>query len=510
MRAKGAARRLAEPKALQKWALEENGLGQAVVFRQAKKTLQKKTHGHYPAPERAVAAIQEGLARGMAKGLEAESRAFGELVVSSEARALIGLYQTSQALKKDNGTKDAALEPRAARAVGVVGAGLMGAGIAQVTAFAAALPVRMQERDAASLAKGVHLALSSLDQSVRKKRRAAREVPRLKSLISGTTDWRGFDKVDVVVEAVFEDLALKQNILAEVEARGHEGVVFASNTSSIPIADIARHAKRPDNVIGMHYFSPVEKMPLLEVITHDKTSAETVATCVALGKAQGKTVIVVADGPGFYTTRILTPYLMEAAWLIGEGVAIEEIDRALVREGFPVGPVTLMDEVGLDTGAKICKIMHQAFGERIALPPGIDALIEDKRFGRKVGRGFYAYENGKKGAVDPAAYGLFGLRGPRLKVAPEQIVSRVLLQMVNEAARCFEEQKLRSARDGDIGAIFGLGFPPYLGGPFAYVDRVGAKNVVESLEALAGRYGPRFEPAPILREYASSGRRFRP
>lgn len=509
-RASGAARRLTNPKELQKLVLEENPVGQMVLFRQAKDVLRKKTYGHYPAPERALKAVQEGLSGGMTKGLETESRLFGELVVSPEARALIGLYQMTQSLKKDNGTSTPDVEPRVLRSVGVVGAGLMGAGIAQVTAFSAGLPVRMQERDESSLAKGLSLTTSSLDQQVRKKRRAARDVPRLKSLVSGTTAWRGLGKVDVVIEAVFEDLALKQQILGEVEARGSEHTIFASNTSSIPIGDIAAKAKRPQNVVGMHYFSPVDKMPLLEVITHDKTSAQTVATCVALGKAQGKTVIVVADGPGFYTTRILTPYLMEAAFLIGEGVGVEAIDKALVQEGFPVGPVTLMDEVGLDTGAKICKIMHHAFGERISLPPGIDALIDDKRFGRKNGRGFYRYENGKKGEVDKSVYALFGQKGARMPMQREEIVSRVMLQMVNEAARCFEENKLRSSEDGDIGAIFGLGFPPYLGGPFAYVDRIGAGRVVESLQRLADRFGPRFAPAGVLLEHAKSGKRFRP
>ena len=506
-RATRVAGQVSRPEGLQKALLEQNGIGLRVFFHQAKKQLLKKTGGHYPALMAAIEAMQTGLLKGMAAGLQRESDLFGRLVVSPEARALIGLYHATQNLKKEPGLAKELAQPRPLRLVGVVGAGQMGAGIAQVTTASAGLTVRMQEKDEQGLARGIAAVSAALQADVRKRRRAARELPRLQSLLTGTTTWQGMEKADVVVEAVFEDLQLKQQILAEVEARS-EHAIFASNTSSIPIADIAQNARRPENVVGMHYFSPVEKMPLLEVIAHPKTSSQTVATCVALGKAQGKTVIVVNDGPGFYTTRILSPYLMEAAWLIGEGVRIEDIDRALVAAGFPVGPVTLMDEVGLDTGAKVCKIMHAAFGERIALPPGLDALIADKRLGRKNGRGFFRYEKGKKGAVDASVYALFPKHAHASSVSHDTIVQRVMLQMVNEAARCFEEGKLRSVEDGDIGAIFGLGFPPFLGGPFAYIDRVGAHKVVEQLTALEAGYGARFAPAAVLRERAASRQRF--
>lgn len=493
---------------LQKLLLEENPVGLRLLFKKAGEALQRKTHGLYPAPKRALEAVQYGLQHGLAAGLKKEAELFGALVVSKEARALMGIYFATQALKKDNGVGDPGIVAAPARSIGIVGGGLMGAGIAQVTAFSANLPVRLQEKDEAGLQRARAQVFGALQQDVKKRRISVREVPRLKSRMTGTTRWQGLERADIVIEAVFEDLEVKKQVLAQVEKHGPKDVIFASNTSSIPITDIAAGAAHPGNVIGMHYFSPVDKMPLLEIITHDKTAPQTVANCVALGKAQGKTVIVVADGPGFYTTRILTPYLMEAAWLISEGVGIEAIDKALVAFGFPVGPVTLMDEVGLDTGAKVSHVMQEAFGERIAVPPALDALLADKRFGRKNGRGFYAYENGKKGAVDASVYTLFGQHGPRLNVPKAEIVERVLLQMVNEAARCFEEGKLRSARDGDIGAIFGLGFPPFLGGPFAYVDSVGAKDVVARLQALHSRYGQRFAPAAILQQYAESGTKF--
>jgi 3-hydroxyacyl-CoA dehydrogenase/enoyl-CoA hydratase/3-hydroxybutyryl-CoA epimerase len=249
-------------------------------------------------------------------------------------------------------------------------------------------------------------------------------------------------------------------------------------------------------------------MPLLEVITTAHTSPETTATCVALGKKQGKTVIVVRDGVGFYTSRILGPYMNEAAYLLGEGVAIEKIDQALVEWGYPVGPITLLDEVGIDVGEKVGHIMLEAFGDRMKAPPGMDKLVADKRFGRKNKRGFYLYDGKKKGKqVDTSVYDVLGVK-PITDKPSSEIVQRCVLSMVNEAAHCFGEGILRSARDGDIGAIFGLGFPPFRGGPFRYVDSVGALEIVRRLERFEKEHGKRFTPAQVLVEMARSGATF--
>lgn len=500
---------------LQRLLLEENPLGQRILYKQIKKTLRKKTMGHFPAPEKAVDAVSVGMKKGMAQGLELEAKLFGQLVMSPEARALIGIYHGTQALKKDTGIEEGQAQARELSQVGVLGGGLMGAGIASVTALTGALPVRVKEVDDKGVGRALKYVAKNLADDVRKKRRDKRTQARTQSLVTGGTTWQGFDRCDVIIEAVFEDLSLKQSMLRDVEALAKKDIIFASNTSSIPIADIAATAKRPEQVIGMHYFSPVEKMPLLEIITHPKTAPWVTATCVALGKAQGKTVIVVNDGPGFYTTRILAPFLMEAAWLIGEGVSIETIDRALTTFGFPVGPVTLMDEVGLDTGLKVSKTMHHAFGDRIALPPGIEQVTADKRLGRKNGRGFYLYKDNKRAGVDASVYALFGqnaktVTGAKTSAVPTgTLIERVVLQMVNEAVHCLEQGILRSCRDGDIGAIFGLGFPPFLGGPFAYIDKVGPGEIVKRLDALTERYGPRFAPAPMLRAFAERGMKFR-
>jgi 3-hydroxyacyl-CoA dehydrogenase/enoyl-CoA hydratase/3-hydroxybutyryl-CoA epimerase len=258
----------------------------------------------------------------------------------------------------------------------------------------------------------------------------------------------------------------------------------------------------------MHYFSPVQKMPLLEVIVTDRTSPEATATAVALGKKQGKTVIVVKDGPGFYTSRILAPYMNEAAQLLAEGASIEDLDRAIVAFGFPVGPITLLDEVGIDVGQKVGKILHHELGDRMAPPAALDEVVKSGRLGRKNGKGFYTYD-GKEKRVDETVYDLLPGGRARKRFPADELRERVVLQMVNEAIRCLGEGILRSARDGDVGAVFGLGWPPFRGGPFRWVDTLGSSEVLSRMEKLRDRHGARFEPAPLLVEHGKAGRPFR-
>jgi 3-hydroxyacyl-CoA dehydrogenase/enoyl-CoA hydratase/3-hydroxybutyryl-CoA epimerase len=293
-----------------------------------------------------------------------------------------------------------------------------------------------------------------------------------------------------------------------VEAATGEDCVFASNTSSLPIGDIARDAQRPARVLGMHFFSPVPKMPLLEVIVTPQTDAWATATAVQFGRAMGKHVIVVRDGAGFYTSRALAPYMNEAARLVEEGVPVEDIDRAMVDFGFPVGPITLLDEVGIDVGAKVAKILHHAFGDRMTPPESMTRVVEQGRQGRKNKRGFYLYDaSGKKQGVDATVYGLIpGVT--RKPIEAREIQERLVFSFLNEAVLCLQEGILRSPRDGDVGAIFGLGFPPFLGGPFRYLDNLGARFAAEVLERLRARHGDRFQPAPLLVERAREGKTF--
>ena len=495
------------PSHLQQLALEDNPMGRKLVFSKAEEKMLEQTKGNYPAPAAALRVIRVGVEQGREAGFAAEIDEFSRLVTSPEAKALMSIFFASQDLKKDRGI-DGDADARPVARVGVLGGGLMGGGIAAVNTTRAKVHTRIKDIDHAGAGRGLAYVRKVLDGQVKRRRMHRRDATRVMHLVTATTDYSGFAAVDLVIEAVFEDLALKQSVLRDVEGIVGEDAIFASNTSSIPITDIAAAAERPDRVIGMHYFSPVEKMPLLEVIVTDNTADWVTATCVAFGKAQGKTVIVVNDGTGFYTTRVLGPYAGEVMHLLQEGVPIEAIDDALVQWGFPVGPVTLSDEVGIDVGAKIAKILEAAFGQRMAAPTGFEALTADDRKGRKNGRGFYRYEDGKKGDVDESVYDVLGVT-PGTAMPAETIQDRLVLPFVNEAARCLEEGVLRSARDGDIGAIFGLGFPPFRGGPFHWVDQVGAAEVVARMEALADARGERFTPAEILQRAAKDGTRFR-
>ncbi|MSP26752.1 MAG: fatty acid oxidation complex subunit alpha FadJ [Myxococcales bacterium] len=496
-------------------ALEKNPIGRSLLFKKARDTVRKKTLGHYPAPEKIIDVLEAFASRGLEASRDVEARAFGELCESAVSKNLRSIFFATTALKKDTGTDDAGSSALAVEKIGVLGAGLMGAGIAYVTLDKGIL-VRMKDRDSAAVGRGLNYVAEILDERVKKKQLDRRERTEKLARLSGTTDYSGMKTVELVIEAVFEDLDLKRRVLAEVESACKPGVIFASNTSSIAITKIAEGSRAPENVVGMHYFSPVHKMPLLEVIRTKTTTDKVVRTAVALGKRQGKTVIVVNDGVGFYTSRVLGPYMNEASFILTEGAAIDEIDQAMTRFGWPVGPLMLADEVGLDVAAHVGPIMVAAFGDRMAPPPTVGRLIEDGRKGRKNGRGFYLYGEpakklGKGKHVDETAYAALGLAVPKKGKSPvlsAEIEERCNLQFLNEALHCYGEGVLRSARDGDIGAVFGLGFPPFLGGPFRYVDALGAGHVLARMRHYQNRFGLRFAPAPALLEKASSGARF--
>jgi 3-hydroxyacyl-CoA dehydrogenase/enoyl-CoA hydratase/3-hydroxybutyryl-CoA epimerase len=496
------------PSHLQELALEQNPVGRKVLFKKAEEAMLAKTKGLYPAPKRALEAVKIGIEQGNAAGYEAEATFFGELVVSPESKALRGIFFASQMMKYATGISGTAQAKKVTK-VGVLGGGLMGAGIATVSALRAGATVRVKEVDTAGVAHALGHVSKELSKQTRRKRMTKFEAEQVANRVTATTGWSGFQNADLIIEAVFESLDLKRSLLAEAEAATSEGTVFASNTSSLPISEIAANAERPEAVLGMHYFSPVEKMPLLEVIVTDETADWATVTAVEFGKRQGKTVIVVKDGPGFYTTRILVPYLNEAFFLLSEGATIEAIDTAMERWGFPVGPLLLADEVGIDVGAHISKIMLDAFGDRMAGPDMMSGLVDDDRKGRKNGRGFYRYDDkGERGDVDETVYQALGL-GPRRVIPEVEIRERIALAMVDEAARCLEEGILQSALDGDMGAVMGLGFPPFRGGPFWWIDEVGAGEIVAKLESLTAKHGERFEPASIIRANAEEGRTFR-
>lgn len=489
-------------------ALEDNPAGRRILFQQARKQLLGQTRGNYPAQERILDVVAEGYRKGLKAGYAAEAEAFGELAMTDVSKQLRGIFFAQNVLKKERFVA-AGVTSRSIDKVGVLGAGLMGAGIALVTANKAGLPVRLKDKDAQGLAHGYRYLRSFYDKRVKRKALSRFDADAEMRRVTGTTDYSGFAGCDIVIEAVFEDIDLKHRMLHDVERHGGSETIFASNTSSIPITDIAAAAKRPENVIGLHYFSPVEKMPLLEIITTDRTAPEAVAACVALGKAQGKTVIVVRDGPGFYTTRILAPYLNEATRILGEGVDPHAVDKALKDFGYPVGPITLLDEVGIDVGTKVAPVLHEAFGARMASPQAAGSMIEAGFLGRKAGKGFYVYGGGKtkNKPVNAELYKLLGV-APGKTLPAKDIVARCNGMLVNEAVHCLADGILAEPMHGDVGAIFGIGFPPFRGGPFRFVDQLGAARAVEALERLAERHGERFTPAPLLCDMARQGKRF--
>ncbi|GAB7230362.1 fatty acid oxidation complex subunit alpha FadJ [Vibrio rotiferianus] len=480
-----------------------SGLGRKFVFEQAAKKTNEKTRGNYPATVAILEVIQHGLEKGFAQGQELEAKRFGELVMSSESKALRSIFFATTEMKKENGAE---ADPATVNKVGVLGGGLMGAGISHVSAAKAKVPVRI--KDVSN--DGVLNALNynyKLFEKQRKRRIISKAGLQSKMLqLSGGIDFTSFNHIDVVIEAVFEDLDLKQTMVADIEANAKPETIFATNTSSLPIHKIAEKAERPENIVGLHYFSPVEKMPLVEVIPHETTSEETISTVVALAKKQGKTPIVVKDKAGFYVNRILAPYMNEAAHILLANEPIEQLDGALLDFGFPVGPITLLDEVGVDIGAKIMPILVNELGERFKGPDVFDTLLNDGRKGRKSGKGFYTYK-GKKKEVDKSVYKLLNLT-PESKLSDNDIALRCVLPMLNEAVRCLDDGIIRSARDGDIGAIFGIGFPPFLGGPFRYMDQFGLKELVEKMNEFASKYGDRYAPCDGLLTRAGEGRSF--
>ncbi len=508
-----AARRLADGTLVRKtrkrrWRdrVVEAQPARALVIGRARREVLAKTRGNYPAPLAALACVETAISRGPAAGAEAESVGFGQLTASPEAKALIGLFLATTDMKRPKRTA----EPRVVTRVGVLGAGLMGAGIAGVTL--SKRDVVLRDISLEAVGKGIRSITEGLASRVKSGSLSRVEADRQRSRLVPTTTVKDLERCDLVIEAVFEDLELKRTVLAEVEAVVPAETVFATNTSALPIHEIAAHALHPERVVGMHYFSPVHKMLLLEVVAAPASADWAVETARSVGIAQGKTVIVVKDGPGFYTTRILAPYLGEAARLLEEGATVRAIDDALKDAGYPMGPLGLLDEVGIDVGAHVSEFLGNAFAARGLKPSDALARMSAGGYaGRKNGRGFYRYDEPrrKERAADDRVYEYFG-GGPRREIPASDMADRLMLLMVNEAAHCLQEEIIASAVDGDVGAVLGIGFPPFLGGPFRYVDRAGAADVVGRLFAYASRLGPRFLPAQVLVDAASDGRRFYP
>lgn len=470
-------------------------ISHAIIYT-AQQQVIKKTHGNYPAPLAILDVIKYGLHKPIDAALAYEAKKFGGLTVSPEAKQLIGIYFATTELKKETFI-ESKVTPDTISAVGILGGGLMGAGIATISLDKTPASVRMKDiRHEGLLSAQQHID-TYYKNKVKRRILSSEQAKQKSNRFTGTLDYSGFSQCDLIIEAVFEDLPVKQNMLADIEALGNPNILFASNTSSIPIKDIAAKAKHPENVIGMHYFSPVEKMPLLEIIKHAGTSDNTIASAVNFGRQQGKTVIVVDDGAGFYVNRILAPYINAALQLGLEGVAFDKIDQALTHFGFPVGPIKLLDEVGIDIGSKIQPILENAFGERMKSCGVQETLIAHNRLGKKVRKGFYNYSGKQKNTIDDSIYNELNIH-KKTTMDEKTIVERCIYPMLNEAIHCLAEGIIQSPRDGDIGAIFGIGFPPFLGGPFRYMDSIGIDNIVKKLSQLEKQHDSQYHAAELF------------
>jgi len=436
--------------------------------------------------------------------------------------ALIGLFDGMNAVKKNCfGKPDVEV-----KTVAVLGAGLMGAGIAQVSAEKG-YKVLLKDRDDASLAGpfGEKYLHDNWDAKLKKRRLTEYQRNQFDSRVIGLTDsanspWqKHFNSADMVIEAVPENLELKHKVMAAVEPHLPDHAVYASNTSALPIRDIAAKSLRPENVVGMHYFSPVPSMKLLEVICHEGTSNSAAAAAVAVGLKQGKLPIVVKDVPGFYVNRCLGPFLMETTALIADGVGLEELDNMVKAHGMPVGPVTLADEVGVDVANHVREFLESAdMGVRMQ-GGGVEGqnplreLVEMGALGKKTGAGFFSYKTTKgkqkRTGVNPAvAAKLSEFVARDLKLGKQEVCDRLLSRFVNEAVLCLQEGILDNPVDGDLGAVFGCGFLPYTGGPFRMLDQMGADKYCGMMEGFAATYGPQFEPCQLLKDMAKSGDKF--
>lgn len=488
--------------------LEGNPITRSIIFKKAKEMVDRQTKGNYPAPYEIMECVRIGMSSGEKKGYAEEVKRFEKLILTPESFQLRGIF-FAMTEKKKNPQADLA---KKTNTMAMVGAGFMGAGIAQVSA-AKDVRVLLKDIKQETLTQARQTVWKDIGRKVKRKAMPQLDADRLMNRITGQLDYNNFEKVDVLIEAVFEDMKVKHMVMKECEEHMRDDAIFASNTSALPITEIAKASKRPEQVIGMHYFSPVPKMPLLEIVVTDQTADWVTSTCYDLGVRQGKTVIVVKDGPGFYTTRILAPLMGEALNMLDEGADALQIDKALKKFGFPVGPITLMDEVGIDVGYHIMTgdlIQHFiATRKGVKTSDGIAKMYEAEYYGRKNKKGFYKYdENGKKmRELDDNVYDFFGGKN-RKKFDDQEIYERIGMSMVSEAALCLQEGIIANPLDGDVGAVFGLGFPPFRGGPFRYMDTLGLQGTVDLFNKLAKNHGDRFLPPQILLDKAKTGETF--
>lgn len=490
--------------------LIESIAGRPVVYLQAQKKVLKQTRGHYPAPLKVIEVVRKTYGTSdRARALRIEREAFVECAMTEVSKNLLHVFDLMEMVKKQSGVPGVEVKPRDVKAIGILGAGTMGGGIAFIAADKG-IHARMKDINFDAIGKGIKHARDLWEKSLKKKRINKYEFQQKMDKITGTVDYSGFGSLDLVVEAIVEDMEIKKKVIAETAQHMRPDAIIATNTSSLSVSEMAHGHPRPEYFAGMHFFNPVDKMPLVEVIRGEKTSDETIATIFQLSKRMGKMPVVVKDGPGFLVNRLLLPYMAEAVFLLQEGMDIEKVDKAYLKEfGMPMGPFALMDEVGLDVCIKVLKIFKKAFGSRMDMAPCLEKLEKTGRLGRKNGRGFYKYKNGKPAGVDDSVYADLGLSNPTNPHSTKECIERGVFAMVNECSLALLEDRVVNTPDEvDLAMIMGTGFPAFRGGLLKYADSIGSQYIVDQLEIYSSKGSPRLKPSAPLRSMAKTQRKF--
>ncbi|HYM81702.1 MAG TPA: 3-hydroxyacyl-CoA dehydrogenase NAD-binding domain-containing protein [Candidatus Limnocylindria bacterium] len=505
-RPRGRRRDAYRPRGLPAWFLGRTPTGRSIVFRQARKQVLTRTGTHYPAPHAALDVIQRTYGRPLTPGLAIEAERVADLLIGPVCKNLVRLFWLSERAKKDSPVSDPGLQARSVRTLLLAGAGVMGGGIAEL-ASRNGIEVRLRDLKPEAITRALRTAESLIDERGRRRRSPQRERDAQLARILPTLELSGVGRADFVMEAVVEDLDVKRRVFAEIEVRARGDAVLATNTSSLSVDAIAGGLARPERLCGFHFFNPVHRMPLVEVVRGAATSDQTLLTAVVLARRLGKTPVVVADAPGFVVNRILMPYLREALALLEEGFVMTDIDAAMRRFGMPMGPFEVVDEVGLDVANKVAAVLGRAFPERVAPAPALERLIAAGRLGRKNGLGFYRHQGGRH-QPDPRVRVLIGTTRQRRAPSLELLSERMVLAMINEAALCLEQRVVADAGHVDLAMVFGAGFPPFRGGVLRHADTLGLPQVAARLTALRAEKGDRFKPAPLLVSLAESGGTF--
>lgn len=482
--------------------LEKNPLGRRIVFDQARKRTMARSRGKYPAPLRAIEVVRVGVEEGAAAGFDAEARALGELAAGTVSKNLQHVFALTQGTKRGSGRPD---PPPSL--VGVVGAGLMGGAIAHQVAIAGSLPVRLADLHSEALVQGMSHASKLVYSRLKRRRMTRPEAREAMARIQPCLDLGGFRRAEMVIEAVVEDLEVKRQVFRQLADLVPAGTVLATNTSSLSVDALAETTPGPERVLGLHFFNPVHRVPLVEVVAGAATDPEITARATAFVRRLGKTPVAVRDRPGFLVNRLLIFYMTEALWLLAEGWTMEAVDEAMLEWGFPMGPVALLDRVGLDIGVKVAQVLETAFPGRVVLPDWDwqGSFLEPGYLGEKRGRGFYRHGPGGKRTPDPESYRRLGIHARPNDDDGSAVTERLILPMVDEAARCLAEGVVPDAATLDLAMILGAGFPPFRGGLCRWADRQGLDVLIDSLERLAGTAGERYRPSQALRDLAADG-----